>query len=101
MGNIFFMNTHRSNELLSTLHELSHHDYTIWGTANREDSISLTDVVIPQKVAMVIGSEGHGMDEEIASYCDQTLKIAVDERVAHLNAAMAASIFLYHLRINS
>lgn len=98
MGNIFFMNTHSSNELLSTLHELSQLGYAVFGTANREDSILLTDIVFPQKLAMVIGSEGHGMDDEIASYCDKTLKIQVDEKVAHLNAAMAASIFLYHLR---
>jgi len=36
------------------------------------------------------------MDREVIDVCDKKLFIPIDNSVAHLNAASAASVFLYH-----
>lgn len=97
MGNVFFMQHHSSSKLLDTLRKLSELGYSILGTANEENSVTINQFEFPKKLALIIGSEGWGMDAEIRCCCDKTLKIPVDNKVAHLNAAIAASIFLYQL----
>ena len=47
-------------------------------------SLPLTDC------AVVIGSEGRGVSEEMLSLCEKTLKIPMTERCESLNAAVAA-----------
>ena len=48
--------------------------------------------------ALVIGSEAHGIREELLSKCDQQVAIQMSGRMRSLNAAVAAGIMLYELR---
>lgn len=98
MGNVFYTKHFKSLNLYDDLKQLENLGYTILGTANEEDSISLAEFNFPKKCALIIGSEGWGMDATIRNTCSQTIKIPIKEEVAHLNAAMAASIFFYHLK---
>lgn len=45
----------------------------------------------------VIGNEGHGLSPETVGACTQTVFIPMNEEVESLNAAVAASLFLWEL----
>ncbi len=101
MGNVFFSKLHHCQSLDEQLLELQEKGYQIFGTANEPNSIDLEDMDFPNKCALIIGSEGWGMDASVRNRCSQTIKITINEDVAHLNAAMAATIFSYRLKNSS
>jgi len=99
MGNIFSMDIHHSNNLEESINLLKEKNISILGTANAPQAKNIRSFNFSKNCALVMGSEGHGMDEEIFSLCDQIIKIPIDETVAHLNVSNATSIFLYQLSL--
>ena len=73
--------------------------YIILTTANVEGSIDLATYSFPEKCVLIIGSEGHGVDQDILNNSDNILRINIDPQVAHLNASNAAAIFLSHMSV--
>jgi 23S rRNA (guanosine2251-2'-O)-methyltransferase len=51
----------------------------------------------PRKVAIVVGSEGHGIRSLIRRECDLLVGIPMRGRIASLNVAVATGILLYEL----
>ncbi|EQC43131.1 RNA methyltransferase [Bacteriovorax sp. DB6_IX] len=96
MGNVFEAKVHKSEYLPRSIQELQALGYTVAATANEEGSLSLPTYKYPEKFCLIIGNEGNGMDREVIDACDIKLSIPITSYVAHLNAASAASIFLYH-----
>lgn len=94
MGNIFQLKVFESENLEDDLIKLKKLNYSIYSTANISESIDYTNYSYPQKSALIVGSEGHGIDQNILNASDVILKIPINEEVAHLNASNAASIFL-------
>ncbi|OUR92963.1 hypothetical protein A9Q84_20865 [Halobacteriovorax marinus] len=99
MGNIFKVKVHFTNNLRGTLKELQDHDYQIISTANQEGAIDLPKFAFPKKGAVIIGSEGHGIESGILEQSDTIVRIPINEEVAHLNAACSSSIFLYQFSL--
>ncbi len=97
MGNIFQLKIHFTDNLPETLLKLKNDNYKVVGTANEKSSKKIEDYPFPKKVALIIGSEGHGLDNDIKTLCDKTLKIEIEPHVMHLNAASAGAIFLYEM----
>jgi tRNA G18 (ribose-2'-O)-methylase SpoU len=94
MGNIFQLKVFESENLEDDLIKLKKLNYSIYSTANISGSVDYTNYSYPQKSALIVGSEGHGIDQNILNASDVILKIPINEEVAHLNASNAASIFL-------
>lgn len=94
MGNIFSMKTHHAINVRGDLKKLKDLGYTILSTANIAGSIDLNSYEFPKKCVLIIGSEGHGIDQDVIDNSDKVLKIKIDSQVAHLNASNAAAIFL-------
>ena len=67
---------------------------SLFATALRADTQDIRQAEL-EKAAVVIGSEGRGVSEELLSLCDRTLKIPMVDRCESLNAAMAAGIVLW------
>lgn len=63
-------------------------------TALREDTEDVRKADLSQ-AAVVIGSEGKGISEEMLSLCEKTLKIPMEEKCESLNAAVAAAVVLW------
>ena len=97
MGNIFSMKTYHAINIRGDLTKLKSLGYTILSTANIAGSIDLADFQFPKKCVLIIGSEGHGVDQDILALSDAILKIKINSQVAHLNASNAAAIFLSHM----
>ena len=97
MGNIFSMKTYHAINVRGDLSKLKDMGYTILTTANVDGSIDLATYSFPKKCVLIIGSEGHGVDQDILNNSDHILRINIDSQVAHLNASNAAAIFLSHM----
>lgn len=68
----------------------------LYATALREDTIDLCDADL-SRCAIVIGSEGRGVSEEVLTMSEKTLKIPMRERCESLNAAAAATVVLWEM----
>ena len=68
----------------------------LYGTALREDTVDLRSHS-GGSAAVVIGSEGSGISDEMLSLCSQTWKIPMEAKCESLNAAVAASVVLWEL----
>ncbi|WP_263354276.1 TrmH family RNA methyltransferase [Acidicapsa acidisoli] len=66
---------------------------TLAAMAHEAQPLSKVDLV--KSVALVIGAEGSGISDEIASQCDARITIPCPGPVESLNAGVAASILLY------
>lgn len=63
--------------------------------AERNSPAALWQADLKGPVAILVGREATGLPEEIARYAHQLLSIPIRKEVDSLNAATAASIFLY------
>lgn len=97
MGNIFSMDIHHSDDLKETINQLKKSSIKIFATANIEGAKDLPGLSFDRESALVIGSEGHGIEEDIIKLSDEVVRIPIDGEVAHLNVGTATSIFLYKL----
>lgn len=66
----------------------------LYATALREDTEDVRGADL-SGAAVVIGSEGRGVSEEMLGLCEKTLKIPMEERCESLNAAVAAAVVLW------
>jgi len=71
-------------------------DIPLYATALRQDAAQLGEVSLVQS-AVVIGSEGRGVSQEVLALCERTLKIPMRARCESLNAAVAASVVLWEM----
>ena len=65
-------------------------------TALREDTVDVRDADLT-KAAVVIGSEGRGISDQLLDMSTKTLKIPLRERCESLNAAVAATVVLWEM----
>ena len=68
----------------------------LYATALREDTLDLRDADL-SRCAVVIGSEGRGVSEEVLAMSEKALKIPMRERCESLNAAAAATVVLWEM----
>ena len=64
-------------------------------------SVSIDDPALQKeaRLALVLGTEGDGLREEIIASCDHTVKIPMSHGVDSLNVAAAAAVAFWELRI--
>ena len=63
------------------------------------NSISIADEKLKEekKLALVFGSEGYGLPQEIISSCDYIVKIPMSHNVDSLNVAAASAVAFWQL----
>ncbi len=69
---------------------------SLYATALRDDTVDIREITLCGS-AVVIGSEGNGVSQQILDGCDKTVKIPMRERCESLNAAVAATIVLWEM----
>ncbi len=94
-GMIFKTNILRKN-LLEFIPKLKAQNYKIF-TTNVKNGKSIKNVEKSDKFAIIMGNEGLGVKEEIASLADEYLYIDMNKDCESLNVAIATSIILYEL----
>jgi TrmH family RNA methyltransferase len=94
MGAIFRTHFYRS-DLANTLQSLKQKDYKILGADLAGEK--LTNFAASSKLVLVMGSESHGLSQEIEKLIDTKITIPRIGTTESLNVAMATGIILSHL----
>jgi 23S rRNA (guanosine2251-2'-O)-methyltransferase len=68
----------------------------VYGTAAHTGS-NVGQVRWPERLVLIIGSEGRGMRRLVRERCDEWIRIPMSSGVDSLNAAVAGSIVLSHI----
>ena len=68
--------------------------------ALREDTVSIEDpqLMVEEKLAIVLGTEGDGLADETIADCDDTVCIPMSHGVDSLNVAAASAVAFWQLR---
>jgi tRNA G18 (ribose-2'-O)-methylase SpoU len=84
-------------ELVDALH---HHGFVVAGLALGPSSVNFDQWVpsAPERVAMVLGSEGPGLSNKTLGLCDVLVEIPLAHGVDSLNVAAAGAVALHALR---
>lgn len=69
-----------------------------WGTVLAADADVFGHRPAPQRLALVFGSEGHGLPPDVVAACDRRVTIPMPPDVDSLNVAATAAILLYGTR---
>ncbi len=93
-GSIFKVNINRgdiSNEIVK-LKELG---FRVYATGLRDNTLSLDEVKLSDKMAIILGNEGSGVKDSTFKLCDEIIKIDM-HNIDSLNVAMAGAIIMYN-----
>ncbi len=96
MGSLFRLSV-EIGDYSEVIRDLHAHGVTTCAAVVDKAAKSLRDFDFPQNSAVVIGNEGSGLSDEEAGLCDEKITIKMNGTIESLNAASAASIFLWEL----
>ena len=89
----------RSEDILETLEELKADGFKVCALEQGENSLNLAETQeYPEKIALILGEEVHGIPQEILSHCDQLLEIPMCGQKESFNVSVATGIALWELR---
>lgn len=98
MGALLKLSISVAGSIPGTIADLKEEGFTVYAAAMRPDAAVLTKDLRREKTAVVIGNEAGGLKEETIAASDAAVVIPIDRRTESLNAAAAASIFMWELR---
>lgn len=83
-----------------SVEEIKSRGFALAAMALRHNSLSPEDPRLQreEKLAVVLGSEGWGLGEDVLSLCDYTVKIPMAHGVDSLNVNAAAAVIFWQLR---
>ena len=86
--------THQISPDLKRLHE---EGYIIVGLEQAKTAIPLPEYNPPTKIALLIGEEVHGINEDLLEQCDTLIEIPMRGQKESFNVSVATGIALYAL----
>ena len=101
MGTIFSLPVARSENIRSDLQRLQKIYATeCWATVLADDAIPLAKVKRPDRVALLLGNEGPGLETDLVALCDKRVTLPMRRGIDSLNVAAASAVFLYQLTLH-
>lgn len=92
-GALFQVSLIKENNNEELIKALKNEDYFIVATSLDKDSIKLDELKInKEKVVLILGNEGNGINKNLYKYCDQKVYIPIE--FESLNVAVASGIIL-------
>ncbi|MEV6288725.1 RNA methyltransferase [Kribbella sp. NPDC051770] len=100
MGTVFQVPWTRLTSWPGDLAKLKAHGFTTAAFALTDDSITLDDLTARQdpKLALIFGTEGHGLKPHVLAESDLTVRIPMSGGVDSLNVASSAAVAFYATR---
>ncbi|WP_303720672.1 23S rRNA (guanosine(2251)-2'-O)-methyltransferase RlmB [Malonomonas rubra] len=83
--------------LARTIEDLKQAGIWCYGLAGEEGAQNLYETNLRGNLALVVGSEGKGLRENIRKHCDGLLSIPMQGRVGSLNASVASAVALFEV----
>ena len=97
MGAVFSLPTVTVSNLTETIEYLNSKDISTFAAEIDGKSKRLYDVNFSSDVAIVFGSEGHGVSREVLNQCSDIIEIPMNEGVKSLNITVAQGMVLYEV----
>ncbi|QKY71651.1 RNA methyltransferase [Lentibacillus sp. CBA3610] len=94
-GSLFHLPILHGN-LLEKIPDLQAGGFTVWASA-LTDAISFKETNVSDKVALIVGNEGAGVNSDIVKLADQSVKIPIYGQAESLNVSVAAGILMYSI----
>jgi len=94
VGAVLGLDIYEVTNLSRSIEALKKIDYWVIGLDGYSDQIISSDN-LPNKIAIVLGSEGSGIRKLVKRNCDHLFKIPIAREVESLNISVAAGIALY------
>jgi len=95
-GAVHYSKIYKVTNLRRTIQSLKAEGFWIAGL-DVQSPERIYDRVLPQRLGIVLGSEGAGIRPLIRRECDFLLSIPMVGKIASLNVAVAGAVFLYEL----
>jgi len=94
MGEILHVPVARadSDDWPGALHTLRDAGFETWALTPDVDAIDLWDMAVPDRIAIVLGTEGHGLTAETMDAATHRVQISISSDVDSLNVGHAAAI---------
>ncbi len=92
-GALEYVNIGMVNNLVNTINILKENGYFIYGA--EADGTNYKQIKYPNKVVLIIGSEGNGLSSLVRKSCDEIVSLPMKGHVNSLNASVAAGILIY------
>jgi 23S rRNA (guanosine2251-2'-O)-methyltransferase len=83
------------------LDDLKAQGYTLAALEQTPDSVQLPNYKPSEKLAIIVGREVEGLENEIISRCDLALEIPMLGKKESFNVVQAAAMALYHCRFTT
>jgi tRNA G18 (ribose-2'-O)-methylase SpoU len=97
MGTVLQVPWTRVGDWVSTRGVLHDHGFEIAALALTGDAVSLRSYVAPEKLAIVLGTEGEGLTDEAIAAADTIVQIPMRHGIDSLNVAAAAAVAMWAL----
>lgn len=98
MGTVFDLPWTRLSSWPTDLQTLRDAGFSVVAMTPRSDAIDLDSFDPPDKVALVLGTEGDGLSTRAIDQADVMVRIPMRNGVDSLNVAAAAAVVCWHLR---
>ncbi len=99
MGSVFWLPYARIEDWYAAPALLREHGFTSYAMTLADDSVDLEDAPRDlDRVALVLGSEGHGLSEHWQHGADVRVRIPMADEIDSLNVAASAAVACWHLR---
>lgn len=95
MGAAFRVPTVRVSDVAKTIACLRAAGRRVFAAELRDNALPLSAVALSRSDVIMIGNEGHGIPEDISALCSGSVYLPIAEGTESLNAAAAATVFLW------
>lgn len=101
MGTVFQVPWTRIDPWPGSVTRLQEAGWTVAAMALAGDSVTLDELAArePERLALVMGTEGDGLGTRTVAACDVTVRIPMAGGVDSLNVAAASAVAMYTLRM--
>ena len=97
MGATFRLPVVQVADLRGFVREMRGAGFKAYAAALNAHAVSLESVGFADKLLLLIGNEGNGLDAETVAACDETVRIPMAQGTESLNAAVAGGILMWEV----
>lgn len=98
MGGIFRLRATYTDDLAAAVARVRTSGNRVFAAELREGALPVQEVCLQSSDSIVIGNEGHGISSAVSEACTGSVFLPIAPGTESLNAAVAASIFLWEMR---
>jgi 23S rRNA (guanosine2251-2'-O)-methyltransferase len=98
LGAVKSVDWEQNGDITGVIKQLKSNGYEIAALEQSSKSIDLISYKVPNKIALIVGNEVEGLDDQTLNLADVHLEIPMQGRKESFNVAVAGAIAMYYLK---